>query len=75
MEKFELPLSQLTFAQKLDIMEAIWDDLTRDEKSFESPAQHEDLLKDREEALSAGKLSVSDWEEAKVRIRKNVSCE
>ena len=75
MEKFELPLSQLTLAQKLDLMEAIWDDLARDEKNLESPSWHEEVLRDREEALAAGKLSESDWEEAKLRIRKNVSCE
>ena len=75
MEKFELPLSQLTLAQKLDLMEAIWDDLARDEKTLESPPWHEEVLRDREEALAAGKLSESDWEEAKLRIRKNVSCE
>ena len=75
MEKFELPLSQLTLAQKLDLMEAIWDYLARDEKTLESPPWHEEVLRDREEALAAGKLSESDWEEAKLRIRKNVSCE
>ena len=74
MERFELPLSQLTLAQKLDLMETIWDDLTRDEINLESPAWHEEVLRDREEALSAGKLQVSDWEKAKDRIRKNVSC-
>ena len=73
MERFELPLSQLTLAQKLDLMETIWDDLARDHKTFESPTWHEEVLREREEALAAGKLSVSDWEEAKVRIRKNVS--
>ena len=74
MERIELPLSQLTLDQKLDLMEAIWDDLSRDEKTLESPAWHEEVLRDREKALAAGKISVSDWEEAKDRIRKNVSC-
>lgn len=75
MERVDLPLSKLTFAQKLDLMEAIWDDLAKDEKKLESPAWHEAVLKDREKALEAGKATVSDWEEAKDRIRKNVSCE
>ncbi len=75
MEKVDLPLSELTLAQKLDLMEAIWEDLAKHEKTLESPPWHEQVLKDREEALAAGKASVSDWEEAKDRIRKNVSCE
>jgi len=75
MKKIDLPLSQFTQAQKLDLMESIWDDLTRDEKTLESPAWHEAVLKDREKALAEGKATASDWEEAKDRIKKNVSCE
>ncbi len=69
------PLSQLTFAQKLHLMETLWDDLTGYEHAPESPAWHEDVLQDREKALAAGKAKISDWAEAKDRIRKNVSCE
>ncbi|MBI5251997.1 MAG: addiction module protein [Desulfomonile tiedjei] len=75
MERVDLPLSELTLAQKLDLMEAIWDDLAQHDKTLESPHWHEQVLEDREEALAAGKATVSAWEEAKDRIRKNVSCE
>ncbi len=74
MERVDLPLAKLTLAQKLDLMEAIWDDLTKDERSLESPGWHEDILKDREKALAAGEISISDWEQAKERIRRNTSC-
>jgi hypothetical protein len=74
MERIDLPLSQFTFAQKLDLMEAIWSDLAMDENTFESPAWHEAVLRDRKKTLEAGKATVSDWEEAKDRIRKNISC-
>ncbi len=74
MERVNLPLSQLTLAQKLDLMEVIWDDMAKNEKTFESPGWHEDVLKDREQALAAGKVLISDWSEAKERIRRNVSC-
>jgi len=75
MERVELPLSKLTLAQKLDLMEAIWDDLAKHEDTLESPSWHEQVLKDREEALASGKATVSDWEEAKDRIRGKESCE
>jgi putative addiction module component (TIGR02574 family) len=75
MERVDLPLSKLTLAQKLDLMEAIWDDLTRNEKALESPYWHEQVLRDREEALAAGKATVSSWEDSKERIKRNVSCE
>jgi len=75
MEKVDLHLSELTLAQKLDLMEAIWDDLAKQEKALESPGWHEQVLKDREEALARGRATVSGWEESKTRIRKNTSCE
>jgi hypothetical protein len=74
MERINLPLSKYTSAQKLDLMEAIWDDLTKGKKTLESPAWHEAILRDRKKALSAGKVTISDWKEAKDRIRKNISC-
>lgn len=75
MERVDLVLSKLTLAQKLDLMEAIWEDLAKHENSLESPRWHEQVLRDREEALAAGKAEVSDWEDAKDRIRRNTSCE
>jgi hypothetical protein len=34
-------------------MEAIWDDLTRDDRTFESSDWHEDILREREKALAS----------------------
>lgn len=73
MKRIDLPLSKLSVAQKLDLMEVLWADLTRDEINLKSPAWHEVVLKDREEAFAAGKVTVSNWEQAKKRIKKKVS--
>jgi len=73
MKRVDLPLSKLSVAQKLHLMETLWADLTRDEKKLKSPAWHETVLKDREEAYAVGKITVSDWEQAKKRIRKKTS--
>ena len=73
MKRVDLPLSKLSVAQKLHLMETLWADLTRDEKKLKSPVWHETVLKDREEAYAAGKIAVSDWEQAKKRIRKKIS--
>jgi putative addiction module component (TIGR02574 family) len=75
MERIDLHLSELTLSQKLDLMEAIWDDLTKHDEMLESPDWHEHVLEDREKALAAGKAKASDWHKAKERIRKNVLCE
>ena len=73
MKRVDLSLSQFSFAQKLDLMETLWADLTRDEKQLKSAAWHETVLKDRGEAFAAGKVTVSDWELAKKRIKKKIS--
>jgi hypothetical protein len=75
MERVKIGLSELTLAQKLDLMEALWNDLAKNEETLESPGWHEQVLRDREEALASGSATVSDWEEAKDRIREKVSCE
>ncbi|MCP4699038.1 MAG: addiction module protein [Gammaproteobacteria bacterium] len=41
MEALNISLSNLTFSQKLNLMEDLWDDLTRHEKALESPHWHE----------------------------------
>ena len=73
MKRVDLSLSQLSLVQKLNLMEALWADLSRDERKLKSPVWHETVLKDREEAFMAGKVTVSDWEQAKRRIKKKVS--
>ena len=69
----EFPITQLSFAQKLDLMEMLWADMATHEESLESPAWHVAILNDREAALNAGTVTSSSWEEAKERIKKNVS--
>lgn len=72
MELADISLSKLSFDQKLNLMESIWDELTRDEKKLESPIWHKEILDDREKALARGSIKTSDWEEAKERNRKNL---
>jgi putative addiction module component (TIGR02574 family) len=72
-KRVDLPIARLSLAQKLDLMETLWADLSRDEKQLESPAWHAAVLMDREKALKAGKVTVANWEQAKRSIRKKVS--
>jgi putative addiction module component (TIGR02574 family) len=73
LNRFEVPIAQLSFTQKLDLMETLWADMIGNEKNLESPAWHAAILNDREAALNAGTITTSSWEEAKERIKKNVS--
>jgi putative addiction module component (TIGR02574 family) len=72
MNRFEVPLAQLSFTEKLDLMEMLWADMAGNEKNLESPVWHEVILSDRDAALQADKITVSNWEEATERIKKNV---
>ena len=47
--------------------------LSQDEDRFESPAWHEQALREAERAVKAGKARFSDWEEAKKRIRRKAA--
>ena len=51
-------------------MEAIWDDLSRNEEAFESPAWHKEELAATEERVKAGKEQFVDWEQAKKELRE-----
>ena len=64
-----LPLDQMTTAEKLRVMEDLWAGLTRNEREFESPAWHEDVLREREERVRTGQESPIDWETAKKEFR------
>ena len=67
-----LPLDQMTTAEKLRAMEAIWADLTRNADSFESPAWHADVLREREQRIAEGKETFIDWDEAKRQLRERL---
>jgi hypothetical protein len=68
-----LPLQKMSREEKLRAMEALWADLSKDEDRFESPAWHEQALRDAERAVNDGRAELSDWEEATKRIRRKAA--
>lgn len=54
-------------------MDTPWDDLCRDPDALESPAWHEDVLRERDQQVAAGEAEFVDWEEAKADIRSRAS--
>lgn len=69
----ELPLKDMSLADKLRAMEDIWSDLSRESSGFSPPDWHGDVLRERHEKLATGEIGISDWSEAKKRIQKRVS--
>ena len=64
-----LPLHEMSLEEKLQAMEALWEDLSREPDLIESPSWHQDLLKETERGVESGEATFSDWEKAKVAIR------
>ncbi|MBL9188719.1 MAG: addiction module protein [Opitutaceae bacterium] len=59
----------MTTAEKLELMEMIWADLSQDETNFASPPWHEQVLREREAAMREGREVPIDWETAKRKLR------
>ncbi len=67
-----LPLKNMTLQEKLEAMEALWDDLAQAAESVESPHWHKDILEQRRPKVASGKACFTDWETAKSAIRSKL---
>lgn len=61
-------LRKLSRVEKLRVIEALWEDLARDEESLSSPDWHEGELRETEARFNAGKVEVLGWDEAKKQL-------
>ena len=67
-----LPIEQMSRAEKLMALEALWKDLSRNEAEFESPGWHRDELAATEARVKSGQEQFVDWESAKRQLREQV---
>lgn len=65
-----LPLKEMSRAEKIMALEAIWKDLSRNETEFESSGWHREELAATERRVKSGKEKPVDWEHAKRQLRK-----
>jgi hypothetical protein len=65
-------LENLTTAEKIGIMESLWEDLCRNASDTLSPSWHGDVLAQREGAVTVGEACFVDWNEAKKKIRESL---
>lgn len=63
----------MTMAEKLRIMEELWDDLRARAGDVPVPQWHKDLLEERERLIETGEVQFGDWEAAKKRITERTS--
>jgi hypothetical protein len=67
-----LPLNEMSRAEKLMAMEALWADLSQDEQFLESPPWHLQELASTEARVNAGEETPLDWDAAKKELRRRV---
>ena len=63
-----IQIDQMTLAEKLLAMEALWDNLCRREEGLPMLQWHKELLDERERLVRDGQAQFADWETAKRRI-------
>jgi hypothetical protein len=69
----ELQIDQLSLEEKLEIMEALWQDLRRNTDQVPVPQWHKDVLDKREQMIETSEANFDDWDSAKKRIAERIS--
>jgi len=62
-------IKKLSIEEKLRVMEALWDDLSRTDMEIASPEWHENALRETERRYKTGEEKAVDWNEAKNTLR------
>lgn len=73
MDTAALPIDRMTIGEKLMTMEALWDDLCRNEQEIPVQDWHKQVLDERQRQIDADEARFVDWETAKARIRDRIS--
>lgn len=67
-----VPLDEMTLPAKMELLEALWDDLSRSPDSLPSPDWHREVIEERVRLVQSGEEKFSDWADAKEEIRRRV---
>lgn len=68
-----LQIDQMTLQEKLQAMEALWDDFCQREEDVPVPQWHKDILDERQRLIEQGHAEFIDWETAKKQIADEIS--
>jgi putative addiction module component (TIGR02574 family) len=66
------PIETLSIAEKLWLMERLWEDLSRRPSDVPVPEWHGDILAERQAAVREGRTAFVEWEPAKERLRERL---
>ena len=67
-----ITIEKLSTAEKMDLMERLWEDLSSS-PDYSPPDWHGEELARRKKAVEEGKISYTEWDKAKEEIRKEIS--
>lgn len=65
-------IHRLPLHEKLLVMEAIWEDISREDDALEVPQWHKDIIDERERLIAEDKAQFIEWEDVKSQIRQAV---
>ena len=71
--KVTLPLNEMTVAEKIGVMEEIWNNLSNAQEGIRPPDWHGRILEERSRLAESGDVGYTDWATAKAQIRGRVS--
>jgi len=61
-------IKKMSFAERLHLIEQIWDTLRDESDEIASPNWHKDILKERKEAYDSGKVKSYSVQEIKQKL-------
>ena len=64
----EIPLDTMSVAEKVRLLESVWDSLCAKSGDVQSPEWHGEVIETRKRRLEEGRATVSPWGEAKARL-------
>ena len=67
-----IDLQEMTTADKLRLMEELWQDLSASASEVLSPEWHGEVLAERERLIESGEETFIDWETAKKQLREEL---
>lgn len=64
----QVDIESMSREEKLRTMEALWQEISKEDPGLESPAWHGEILEQTRSRVSEGSERTMDWEEAKRRL-------
>lgn len=63
-----ISIEALTVAEKVQLLESVWQSLCRQSGDVQSPDWHQEVLDERRRRLEDGRATVSPWADARARL-------